>query len=67
LTTKDDSVILKVAGLTKQFGGVLAVSNLDFQVYRSEILGIIGPNGAGKTTVINMLSGFFPATQGDTS
>jgi len=65
LTTENDSEILKVTGLTKRFGGVLAVNDLDFHANRSEILGIIGPNGAGKTTVINMLSGFFPATQGE--
>lgn len=56
--------ILEVNGLTKQFGGLLAVNNLDFDVKRSEILGIIGPNGAGKTTVINMISGFFPVSGG---
>jgi ABC-type branched-subunit amino acid transport system ATPase component len=56
--------ILEVKGLTKAFGGLLAVDNLDFDVYNSEILGMIGPNGAGKSTVINLISGFYPSTKG---
>jgi branched-chain amino acid transport system ATP-binding protein len=57
-------VILKVEGLSKQFGGVAAVTDVDFEVEHSEILGMIGPNGAGKTTVINLISGFYPPTKG---
>jgi branched-chain amino acid transport system ATP-binding protein len=57
-------MILKVEELTKQFGGVLAVNNLNFHVNESEILGIIGPNGAGKTTLLNVISGFSPCTSG---
>jgi branched-chain amino acid transport system ATP-binding protein len=56
--------ILQVEGLTKAFGGLVAVNNVDFDVKRGEILGIIGPNGAGKTTAINVISGFYPATEG---
>ena len=57
-------MILQVEELTKQFGGLVAVDNLDFHVTESEILGIIGPNGAGKTTVLNSISGFYPPTKG---
>jgi branched-chain amino acid transport system ATP-binding protein len=57
-------MILKVEELTKQFGGLLAVNNLNFHVNESEILGIIGPNGAGKTTLLNVISGFSPCTSG---
>jgi branched-chain amino acid transport system ATP-binding protein len=56
--------ILEVKNLTKAFGGLLAVNNLDFNVSKGEILGVIGPNGAGKTTVLNVISGFFPSNRG---
>jgi len=57
-------MILKVEGVTKKFGGLVAVDKVDFHVNRSEILGIIGPNGAGKSTVLGVISGFYPATEG---
>jgi branched-chain amino acid transport system ATP-binding protein len=57
-------MILQVEELTKNFGGLIAVNNISFNIAESEILGIIGPNGAGKTTLINLISGFFPATSG---
>jgi branched-chain amino acid transport system ATP-binding protein len=56
--------ILKVEEVTKAFGGLIAVNKLSFQVNNSEILGIIGPNGAGKSTVLNLISGYYPVTQG---
>jgi ABC-type branched-subunit amino acid transport system ATPase component len=56
--------VLQVASLRKEFGGVLAIRNLSFEVARSEILAIIGPNGAGKTTAFNLISGVLPATSG---
>lgn len=49
--------LLKVAGLSKSFGGVEAVSDVSFAVNSAEVLGIIGPNGAGKSTLIGLLSG----------
>jgi len=57
-------MILQVEGLTKKFGGVIAVDQLSFQVEPSEIFGIIGPNGAGKSTVLHLICGFHPATAG---
>jgi branched-chain amino acid transport system ATP-binding protein len=57
--------ILTTKNLTKHFGGLVAVDDLSMHVGRGEILGIIGPNGAGKTTVLNLISGFFPATSGN--
>jgi len=57
-------MILQVEELTKQFGGLVAVNGVSFNIAESEILGIIGPNGAGKSTLINLICGFFPATSG---
>ena len=57
--------LLEVRGLSRRFGGLTAVSNLDLRVERGEILGLIGPNGAGKTTLFNMLSGGLLPTGGE--
>jgi len=57
--------LLEVSGLTRDFGGLRAVSNLSFTVAAGEILGLIGPNGAGKTTVFNLITGFLRPTAGD--
>ncbi len=55
---------LEVRGLTKNFGGLTAVAELDFDEVEGEILGMIGPNGAGKTTVFNLITGIYPPTAG---
>jgi len=57
--------ILQVEKLTKRFGGLTAVADLDFEVSEGEILGMIGPNGAGKTTTFNLVAGTHPATSGE--
>ena len=57
--------ILEVRGLCKRFGGLTAVSELDFEVREGEILGMIGPNGAGKSTTFNLIAGTYPATSGE--
>jgi branched-chain amino acid transport system ATP-binding protein len=59
-----DRPLLRVTGLTRAFGGLVAVNRVSFEVRQGEIYGLIGPNGAGKTTVINMLSGLLSATAG---
>ena len=56
--------ILRVNGLTKSFGGLIAVNNVDFQLPPDELHAIIGPNGAGKTTFFNLISGFLAADTG---
>ena len=50
--------VLEVSGLTKRFGGLVAVSDVTFQLAAGEFLALIGPNGAGKTTCFNMLNGY---------
>jgi branched-chain amino acid transport system ATP-binding protein len=59
------SSILEVTGLRKEFGGLLAIRHLSFEVDSGEILAIIGPNGAGKTTAFNLISGVLPVTSGE--
>jgi len=56
--------LLKVEGLGKSFGGVMAVSNVDFELRRGDFLGVIGPNGAGKTTLVNLITGFVKPSRG---
>lgn len=51
-------LILEIKNLTKKFGGLTAVNDVNFDVQRGEILGLIGPNGAGKTTLFQLISGF---------
>jgi branched-chain amino acid transport system ATP-binding protein len=57
-------VILEVQKLSRAFGGLLAVSELDLEVASGKITGLIGPNGAGKTTIFNLITGFLKATSG---
>jgi len=57
-------IALKVENLTMQFGGVVAVDNLSFEVGRGEIVALIGPNGAGKTTAFNCITGVYEPTNG---
>jgi branched-chain amino acid transport system ATP-binding protein len=59
-----DAALLRVSGLSKRFGGVHAVQDLDFELRRGEVLGLIGPNGAGKTTLFSMISGAEKPTTG---
>jgi branched-chain amino acid transport system ATP-binding protein len=59
--------ILEGEGVTKYFGGLAAVSKVDFSVDQGEIVGLIGPNGAGKTTLFNVISASLPTTSGTIS
>ena len=60
----DNHGILQLEGVTKRFGGLLALSDVSITVQRGEIFGLIGPNGAAKTTLINSNSAFFPPDGG---
>lgn len=51
--------LIELRKITKRFGGLFAVKDLDLEINKGELLGLIGPNGAGKTTVINMISGIY--------
>ena len=56
--------VLRVCDATMQFGGVVAVDNLNLEVNKGEIIGLIGPNGAGKTTAFNVITGVYTPTNG---
>jgi ABC-type branched-subunit amino acid transport system ATPase component len=58
------AVLLETAGLTKRFGGITAVDDVDMELRNGEILGLIGHNGAGKTTLMDCVSGFLPVEGG---
>ena len=58
------STILEVDGITKKYGGLVAVNNVSFDVADGEILSVIGPNGAGKSTLFKLISSFVRATSG---
>jgi branched-chain amino acid transport system ATP-binding protein len=59
--------LLELRKVTKAFGGLMAVHDLDLDIDRGEIFGLIGPNGAGKTTVFNLISGLLSCTRGKIS
>jgi len=58
-------VVLDVNAVRKEFGGLVAVNDVSFQVRAGEILGLIGPNGAGKSTTFNLVTGVLPTTRGE--
>jgi len=61
----DASILVRSRGVTKKFGGLTAVNNVDFDIPRGSIVSLIGPNGAGKTTFFNMLTGYYVPTAGE--
>jgi branched-chain amino acid transport system ATP-binding protein len=60
----DNPVVLETRGLTKRYGGVVAVNEVDIQLHEGQILGLIGPNGAGKTSIFDLISGFSKPDRG---
>src|SRR6202030_4676255 len=56
--------MLEVAGLSKRFGGFLAVNRVSFEIRQGEILGLIGPNGSGKSALFNLISGTLRPSEG---
>jgi len=63
----DDQLLVRARGVTKRFGGLLAVNSVDFDIPRTSIVSLIGPNGAGKTTFFNMITGAYSPTAGEIS
>ena len=59
--------VLSLRGVTKRFGGLVAVNAMDFDVSEREVVGLLGPNGSGKSTTLNLVSGALPLTSGHTS
>jgi len=64
MSAQESPPVLQARGLSKRFGGLLAVHGLDLDLYPGRLLGVIGPNGAGKSTAINLLTGHIRPTTG---
>ena len=63
-STEDGNIILRTIGLTKRFGKLEAVKDLDLELHRGEVFGFLGPNGAGKSTTVGMILGLVTPTSG---
>ena len=61
----DGDIVLQVKSARKEFGGLVAVNDMQFDVRAGEIMGLIGPNGAGKSTMFNLVTGVLPVTRGE--
>lgn len=64
-STKSGEPLLTLNKVTKRFGGLTAVQDVDLQIWPGEIISVIGPNGAGKTTVFNLITGIYRPTEGN--
>ena len=64
MTSKTNDLIVKTERLTKKFGNLVAVNDLNLEIHRGEIFGFLGPNGSGKTTTIGMLLGLIRPSAG---
>jgi len=57
--TENNNTVINISHLTKRFGDLVAVDNLNLRIFQGEVFGFLGPNGAGKTTTINMICGLY--------
>ena len=60
-------MVLELKNITKNFGGISALTDVSFKINKGEIFGLIGPNGAGKTTMFNVITNMFLPTSGEIS
>ena len=65
LESSGSEVLVRARGLTKRFGGFVAVDGIDFDLYRGEAFGFLGPNGAGKSSTMRMIGCVSPPTSGE--
>src|SRR3981081_3514906 len=65
MTPAAPNPLLRLQSCTIRFGGLTAVSELDFHIGDQELIGLIGPNGAGKTTLLNLITGVYRPTEGN--
>ena len=63
--TNTDAAVLSVRNMSMNFGGLRALSEVDLDVRKGEVVALIGPNGAGKTTFFNCITGFYTPTEGE--
>jgi len=64
MSRANGDAVLRIDAISKSFGGLHVFSDISFEVFGGDVLGVIGPNGAGKTTLINIISGMLPPTSG---
>lgn len=64
LKNESPELVLSCNNISRWFGGLQAVKNVNLEIRKGEILGLVGPNGSGKTTIVNAITGFFPPQEG---
>ena len=63
--SKDNTVMMDIKNIVLRFGGVVAIQNISFDIFKGEIRAIIGPNGAGKSSMLNVINGFYHPQEGE--
>ena len=63
--SKDNTIMMDIKNIVLRFGGVVAIQNISFDIFKGEIRAIIGPNGAGKSSMLNVINGFYHPQEGE--